>query len=244
MATSPVLHRDAAVPESTEQVTPRTRKNERKTIHQSSDGEEPPLLHSAGSGSSPITPVGLPKGFSYLPGFINEDQEQALLRALESLSFQTFEMHGVMAKRRVVHLGLDYAYAGRSVSRGGAMPGWLLALRDRVAGPMRVDPEEVVEALVTEYAPSAGIGWHLDAPAFGKVAGVSLLSPARFKLRPRPSSKAPSDSRRGTAELIVEPRSLYVMEGSGRWQWQHSIPPGRDLRYSITFRTLRTVNAR
>jgi hypothetical protein len=30
-----------------------------------------------------------------------------------------------------------------------------------------------------------------------------------------------------------------VLDGAARWQWQHSIPPGREERYSITFRTLR-----
>jgi hypothetical protein len=29
------------------------------------------------------------------------------------------------------------------------------------------------------------------------------------------------------------------MEGDVRWRWQHHIPPTKELRYSITFRTLR-----
>jgi alkylated DNA repair dioxygenase AlkB len=29
------------------------------------------------------------------------------------------------------------------------------------------------------------------------------------------------------------------MNGAARWRWQHSIPATRELRYSITFRTLR-----
>lgn len=37
--------------------------------------------------------------------------------------------------------------------------------------------------------------------------------------------------------LVLEPRSLYVMQGPIRWLWQHSMPPARELRYSITFRT-------
>ncbi len=36
------------------------------------------------------------------------------------------------------------------------------------------------------------------------------------------------------------PDSLaYVLTGSARFAWQHSIPPVSSLRYSITFRTLR-----
>jgi alkylated DNA repair dioxygenase AlkB len=31
----------------------------------------------------------------------------------------------------------------------------------------------------------------------------------------------------------------YVLAGSARWAWQHSIPPMKALRYSFTFRSLR-----
>jgi alkylated DNA repair dioxygenase AlkB len=30
-----------------------------------------------------------------------------------------------------------------------------------------------------------------------------------------------------------------VLAGEARWKWQHSIPPTKEERYSITFRTLR-----
>jgi len=39
--------------------------------------------------------------------------------------------------------------------------------------------------------------------------------------------------------LILERRSIYVLRGPARWRFQHSIPPVQELRYSITFRTLR-----
>lgn len=39
--------------------------------------------------------------------------------------------------------------------------------------------------------------------------------------------------------LVVAPRSAYLLTGQARWTWQHSIPPGSALRYSLTFRTLR-----
>jgi alkylated DNA repair dioxygenase AlkB len=40
--------------------------------------------------------------------------------------------------------------------------------------------------------------------------------------------------------IELEPRSAYVMHGDVRWRWQHHIPPAKELRYSITFRTLRS----
>jgi alkylated DNA repair protein (DNA oxidative demethylase) len=44
-------------------------------------------------------------------------------------------------------------------------------------------------------------------------------------------------------ELTLEPRSGYVLAGEARRSWQHSIPPAKELRYSITFRTLRRQRA-
>ncbi len=38
--------------------------------------------------------------------------------------------------------------------------------------------------------------------------------------------------------LELAPRSAYQMQGVARWSWQHCIPATRELRYSITFRTL------
>jgi alkylated DNA repair dioxygenase AlkB len=114
----------------------------------------------------------------------------------------------------------------------------LLPVRARLAGFAAVTPDELGEALVTEYAPGAGIGWHRDAPAFGIVAAVSLLASCRMRFR------------RGevgnweTAELELEPRSAYLIAGEARSKWQHGIPPAKALRYSITFRTLRRMRQR
>ena len=41
------------------------------------------------------------------------------------------------------------------------------------------------------------------------------------------------------AEAQYKPRSAYLLTGTARWGWQHSIAPTPALRYSITFRTRR-----
>jgi alkylated DNA repair dioxygenase AlkB len=38
-------------------------------------------------------------------------------------------------------------------------------------------------------------------------------------------------------KLALAPRSIYLLHGAARWEWQHSVAPTRSLRYSITFRT-------
>lgn len=87
--------------------------------------------------------------------------------------------------------------------------------------------------LVTEYEAGAGIGWHRDKDVFGEVVGISLLAPCSFRLR--------RESRGGCerASLTAEPRSVYLLSGAARTEWEHSIPAVDALRYSITFRNLR-----
>ena len=49
-----------------------------------------------------------------------------------------------------------------------------------------------------------------------------------------------STGRWTTWEVDLPPRSAYVLAGEARTKWQHSLPPTRGLRYSITFRTLKS----
>ena len=126
---------------------------------------------------------------------------------------------------------IDYDNPG-AVTEAEPIPDWLQPVRERCAHLSRTEPDELAEALVQRYPPGATIGWHRDAPQFGKVVGVSLGSACRLRLRPV------RGERRDVVELELEPRSAYVFSGHARWQWQHSIPPTKALRYSITFRTL------
>jgi alkylated DNA repair dioxygenase AlkB len=34
----------------------------------------------------------------------------------------------------------------------------------------------------------------------------------------------------------MQPRSMYLLSGRSRTDWEHGIPPVGELRYSITFR--------
>ncbi|MCI0445231.1 alpha-ketoglutarate-dependent dioxygenase AlkB, partial [bacterium] len=88
-------------------------------------------------------------------------------------------------------------------------------------------------SVVTHYPPGATIGWHSDMTMFGPVVfGFSFAASCTFKFRPKVEPKK-------TYKLNLEPRSLYVMEGKVRSDWEHSIPPVKEDRYSITFRTLK-----
>lgn len=175
----------------------------------------------------------MPVGFVYRPEFVSLAEAEHLVADLQPLSFKEFEFHGYRGKRRVVSFGWRYDFEGARLQRVEAMPAFLTPFRDRAAAFVGLPPEDFQHALVTEYPPGAPIGWHRDRSVFGDVVGISLLSPCLFRFR----------RQRGTtwerASLTAEPRSAYLLRGPARTEWEHSIPPVAQLRYSVTFRTLK-----
>ena len=177
----------------------------------------------------------LPPGFRYAGNVITQHEEKLLTDAFAAIAFSDFEMRGVVARRRV-------AFFGRSYDRAAAqpLPAFLLPLRARIGQWAGVDPDAFVMALINEYRTGTPIGWHRDAPQYDIVAGISILSACRMRFRPyRPPSTPTSGRRSATHELVLEPRSAYLMTGDSREAYEHQIPAVTQLRYSVTFRTLR-----
>jgi DNA oxidative demethylase len=183
-------------------------------------------------------PVTAPEGLAYHPAVLDEAAERILLTHVRALEFGDVVMRGVTARRRVVQFGWRYSFDARALSEGPAIPGYLRQLQGIAGALADVEPDDLSEVLVTEYPVGATIGWHRDAPPFGIVVGVSLLSACRFRFR------RTMNDRMERADLELAPRSAYVLSGAARTEWQHSIPPTTALRYSITFRTLRRAAGR
>jgi alkylated DNA repair dioxygenase AlkB len=179
-----------------------------------------------------------PKGLLYEPALISIEEEDRLLDVLGALRFDAVVLKGMAARRTARHYGLGYDYGSRTPRPGEPIPTWLCPVRLRAAELAGVAPDELVEILVQRYPPGSTIGWHRDAPAFGVVIGVSLRAPSRLRLRRR------EPSERSVWEIALEPRSAYVLAGEARSRWEHSIPAVKDLRYSITLRTLAPTRSR
>src|SRR5437764_2670275 len=173
----------------------------------------------------------LPEGLVYRADLISREQEAALIEQIAALAFRPFEFHGYLGNRRTVSFGFRYDFGDQAMHEAEPIPDFLLPLRDRAADFARLEPVELEHALVTEYAPGAGIGWHRDRPVFADVIGVSLGAPCRFRLRRKHGDKWER------AALDLAPRSAYLLRGPVRYQWHHSIAPMEELRYSVTFRS-------
>lgn len=176
-----------------------------------------------------------PAGFTYLENFITVEEEQYLLQEIQQIELHNFLFQGYTANRRVASFGYDYSFDKRSLAKGKDIPAPLHPLVEKVAAHLSIEPKNFAELLVTEYPPGAVINWHRDAPPFDIIAGISLLADCTFRLRPQEKGK---QNRASVISFPIKRRSLYVMQGAARSEWQHSISPVKQLRYSITLRTL------
>ena len=190
------------------------------------DSDQPSLFESNASGGEPP----LPAGFKYQPDVISADEEAALLAQIKTLPFKEFEFHGFLGKRRVVSFGWRYDFSDRELQKADDIPAFLQPLRERASRFAGLGPADFQHVLVTEYAPGAAIGWHKDKAVFDQVVGISLVSASRFRFRRKVGNKWER------AAITIEPRSVYLLSGPSRTEWEHSIPPVEHLRYSITLR--------
>lgn len=164
-----------------------------------------------------------PPGFEYQPNFITPEEEQILLEKVSDIPLKTYEYKGYESKRQVKSWTKAYGY-----------PPFLFPILKRVADFARVKVETIRHAMITEYSPGTAIGWHRDQPPFTKIIGISLGSSAHFRFR----RKDWSNQKWSHVKVVAEPRSIYIMAGASRSDWQHSIPPVPALRYSLTMRTV------
>ena len=184
-----------------------------------------------------ITPV-LPEGFHYFPDFLTIEEEASLYNEILKIDLHNMIFQGFEAKRKTASFGYDYSFDKRQLSKGKEIPGSFSSLIQRVGDKFEVKVEDFAELLVTEYPVGSVINWHRDAPPFDMIAGISLMSDCIFKLRPHNKAK---QNRNSIISFPVRRRSLYLMQGPARSEWQHSIAPVKQVRYSITLRTLKTT---
>ena len=176
-----------------------------------------------------------PTGWRYEEEFLDNDLEESLISTVRGLKLEHAKYKEWTARRRMVSYGYGYDFGSNRLEAADPIPPFLLRPRELAARWAELAPADLVQASIAEYVPPAPLGWHRDVPAFEQVVGISLLGSARMRFRPYP----PQRGQRADFVAELQPRSVYLLSGAARWNWQHAISPTKELRYVLTFRSLR-----
>jgi alkylated DNA repair dioxygenase AlkB len=178
--------------------------------------------------NAPVVP-----GLLLAPEAVTAAEETELTARIDAAPLAPFEFGQWRGKRMTAHYGRAYDFTRGRLDEAPPLPDWLVALRGKLAPLAGLEPEALQAALLIRYDPGAGIGWHRDRPQYGEVLGLSLGAECTLRLRRRTED---GFERR---KLPLSARSLYRLTGEVRWEWEHSIAPMEETRWSVTFRTLR-----
>eukprot|EP01006_Ploeotia_vitrea_P002057 TRINITY_DN106319_c0_g1_i1.p1 TRINITY_DN106319_c0_g1~~TRINITY_DN106319_c0_g1_i1.p1 ORF type:complete len:257 (+),score=0.85 TRINITY_DN106319_c0_g1_i1:42-773(+) len=209
-------------------------------------------------------------GLLYVPNFITEAEESSLLQTLEESGWST----ELEKARRVQHFGFRYDYVTecpiKFEDERAEFPACLQELCERIIQlapqfdghpledtkepTLKVEgeltgagPWDFNQIICNDYAPTDGIRFHIDRThCFGPlIPCISLGAPCVIQFKDKDKIE----------DVLVEPRSLYIMSGPARYQWQHGIQHQnrhvfggkkfkREQRVSITLRTVTNILAR
>jgi alkylated DNA repair dioxygenase AlkB len=181
----------------------------------------------------------VPDGFIYRQNFIPEAEEHELIREIQELHLAPFKYYQFTGKRRTASFGWRYEFGASEIITAPEAPAFLLPVRTRAGKLFDIDPNSLTQTSIIEYSTGSPIGWHRDIPHFGVVVGISLGAACRMRFRKYNRVRSKNLNRDEILSIELQPRSIYLMSGASREIWQHSIPPVKELRYSIMLRTLR-----
>ncbi len=142
-------------------------------------------------------------------------------------------------KRRVQHYGYKYDYRTRRITSDayqGPLPNWLYVLGQQLESEKLI-PFLPDQAIINEYLPGQGISPHIDCePCFGDIIiSLSLSSTCSMLFE-----QVQSDRKR--FEVLLEPRSILIMQGEARYHWVHSIPARRIDNWSVAITRTRRLS--
>lgn len=177
-------------------------------------------------------------GLHFRADAISKAEEARLIAEINEIDLPQFAFQQWTAKRRTKSFGYLYDFRNADFGPTEPIPNFLMPVR-KIAGEFAgVVAENLVQTSIIRYDPGAGIGWHRDRPELDAVIGFSLGAPAVMRFRRR------QDKGFERASVALPPRSLYLLSGEVRHDWEHSIAPMDALRYSITFRGLAAPNTK
>lgn len=154
----------------------------------------------------------------YYPNYITKDKERQILSVIPPFE----KTEDTEYRNRVFRYGSRFPYASFFVSE------------DIPEVFKSIGIENFDSITINEYDKNQSIKYHIDNKNAGdKIVVLSILGNAEIKFR------NPKDNQL-IQSIIVEPLSLYIMDGDFRWIYEHSAI-AQELRYSVVFRLNTTI---
>jgi alkylated DNA repair dioxygenase AlkB len=157
-------------------------------------------------------------GFYYIPEYLTREDEQQIMAILDNKHW----IDGI--KRRTQHYGYTYYHTRHNIpalqpkQQPESHTGGLSDFQPWLDKIMHYFPANhpPTQCLVNEYVGNQGIASHVDNPnCFGDViVAFSLLKPVYMTFRP-------VEDFNKEIKILLEPRSLMVLENEARFKWRH-----------------------
>lgn len=177
-------------------------------------------------------------GLTYVRNFISQAEHDLLLKKIHSQPWLTD------LQRRVQHYGYKYDYVKHKINREmyiAPLPDWALKIATKLH--QNYSPSLPDQVIVNEYEPGQGITSHTDCKNCFRDTIISLSLGAECVM----DFTYPSQNLKQS--ILLESRSLIIMQGEARYNWMHGIAKRksdkfqgqvfkRARRVSLTFRTV------
>lgn len=157
-------------------------------------------------------------GLTYIPNYINEQEQNQLLNFVDQ---QPWAIDSEELTRRIQQHGYKLIYQKGVLVAScylGALPDWLgeMARRFVADGLTPTVPEQVT---INEYLPGQGIRSHIDCDTcFGNtVITLSVGSSCVMQFTHVHTKEK--------AEILLLPGSLLILKGAARYHWLHGVAP-------------------
>lgn len=156
---------------------------------------------------TPIIP-----GLTTHADFLDQAEEQSLIRAIEATGLTSFRFQQWSGKRLTRSYGPSYDFQTGRLTPADPIPDWLRPIADRAADTCGLPRASIEQALLIRYDPGAGIGWHKDRPAYEHVIGLTLGAPATMRFRRQDGGLAAAGDGTGAAGAVPSCRggAAYV----------------------------------
>ncbi|XP_061706467.1 alkylated DNA repair protein alkB homolog 8 isoform X1 [Cydia pomonella] len=157
----------------------------------------------------------LPTGLLILNDFITPAEEDLFLKLFK------FEESSNLKNRQVAHYGYDFRYGSNDVDLSAPLIQTIPKECDLLWQRLReqgIDVGVPDQLTVNKYEPGQGIPSHVDkhSPFGDTILSVSLGSSVVMDWKHHSGKYVP---------VVVPARSLLIMQGEARYDWQHGIQP-------------------